>query len=358
MALPFFNNVSKQKDRVLAIDMGGRTTKAVHVQRRGETFALCGYALLDAPIFEKSMSVELLTEHLKAVSTAVDAKTKTAALSVGVNEGIVRHAEMPRMTTDDLRQVLKLNSRNYLQQDLNNHLFDCHVLAPALPAKGADGAKAAAAAQQKQRILITAAKRQLVDDLATGARNAGLVAESIVPAMVAPTNAFERSMPEIFMKEIVALIDLGFKSSSICILQHGEIALSRVVAIGGDKLTSGLAESLGISYAEAEGIKVGMPAEVQVQLENLITPLARELRASIDFYEHQHDKAVTQAFVTGGTARSEFIVQRLQQDLMIECKVLNASNFLQYELTPQQSAEIDQVGPQLSVALGTALAVL
>jgi len=51
MALPFFDSrAKKQRDRMLAVDLGSRTTKAVHVQRRGRGFALCGYALLDAPI--------------------------------------------------------------------------------------------------------------------------------------------------------------------------------------------------------------------------------------------------------------------------------------------------------------------
>ena len=39
-----------------------------------------------------------------------------------------------------------------------------------------------------------------------------------------------------------------------------------------------LAEALSISYAEAEGIKVGMPTEVQTHLESLLLPLGRELR--------------------------------------------------------------------------------
>src|SRR5438128_760184 len=78
-------------------DLGSRTTKAVHVQRRGDNFALCGYALLDAPIFEKALSADLLSEHLKAVSQALDTKSKLLTLTVGVNEAIVRHTEMPRM---------------------------------------------------------------------------------------------------------------------------------------------------------------------------------------------------------------------------------------------------------------------
>src|SRR2546422_3223177 len=112
------------------------------------------------------------------------------------------------------------------------------------------------------------------------------------------------AMPEVFTRDVVALVDIGFKNTSICLLQQGELMLSRVVAIGGDKLTAGLAESMGISYAEAEGIKVGMPTEVQPALESMVTPLGRELRASIDFFEHQQEKHVSQVYLTGGSARS------------------------------------------------------
>jgi len=149
---------------------------------------------------------------------------------------------------------------------------------------------------------------------------------------------------------------MGFKNTSICLLQEGELILSRVVGIGGDKLTNGLAESLGISYAEAEGIKVGMPGEVQTQLESLVLPLGREVRASIDFFEHQQDKAVTQVFIGGGSARSELIAQTLQTELMVECKSWNPVSFLQLALPPQQTAEIDQIAAQLAVAVGAALA--
>jgi len=359
MALSFLNtDGTKQRDRMVSVDLGSRTTKAVHVQQRGESLALCGYVLLDAPIFEKTLSADLLAEHLKAVGQALDAKTKLLTLTVGVNDAVVRHTEMPRMPIDDMRMVLKLNPKNYLQQELTNYVYDCHLLPIGPSSKPAESTKGGAPAQIKQRVLAAGARKQLVDDLVTGARNAGFIADQVVPALIGPANAFERAVPEVFRSDIVALVDLGFKSSSISILQQGELVLSRVVGIGGDRLTSGLAETMGVSYAEAEGIKVGMPSEVQGHLESLLMPLARELRASIDFYEHQNDRTVTAVYITGGSARSEFIVERLQQDLMVDCKVLNPANFLQMDLPPQQMSEIEQVGPQLSVALGAALAAL
>src|SRR5215472_488184 len=129
MALPFISRKAK-RDQMLAIDLGGRTTKAVHVQRRGESFVLSRYAMLDAPIYEKSVSTDLLTEHLKAVFDALEAKTRLVTLALGVNESIVRHADMPMMPVGDMRQILKNNPKNYLQQDLPGHVFDCTIIIP------------------------------------------------------------------------------------------------------------------------------------------------------------------------------------------------------------------------------------
>ena len=67
MALPFLNGFARKKrDQIIAVDLGSRTTKAVLLERRGEVLALCRYALLDAPIYEKKMSPDLLSDHLRA----------------------------------------------------------------------------------------------------------------------------------------------------------------------------------------------------------------------------------------------------------------------------------------------------
>jgi type IV pilus assembly protein PilM len=341
---------------MLAVDLGSRITKAVHLQRRGENFALCGFALLDAPIFDKSLSAEMLTEHLKAVAQALDAKTKLVALTVGVNDALVRHVELPPMPADEMRMVLKLNSRAYLQQDLPNYVFDCDTGGVRAPAK--NGSPKNAANGHKQKILMAGSKKQLVDDFVAGTKAAGLTPDYIVPGVVAPVNAFELALPEVFAKEVVALVDIGFKSSSISILREGELALNRVVTIGGDRLTTGLSESMNISYAEAEGIKVGMAHEVQSTLEALLVPLGRELRASIDFFEHQHDRPVAHIYLSGGSARSEFVLQTLQRELAVECKLWNPAAHLQLALSSQQAAEIEHVAPQLTVAIGAALTAL
>lgn len=354
MGLTLYNRNGRKRDQLVSIDLGGRTTKAVELRRNGQGLVLASYALLDAPIYEKSLSPELLAEHLKSVAHVLGAGTRSVVLALGVNDSLVRHAELPGLPAAGLRQVLKNNSKNYLQQELTGHVFDCSFIASASSRQSTEKVKLGPAGG-KHRVLIAGARKQLVDDIQAAVRTAGLVAYEIVPGLIGPVNAFERAMPEVFSGEVVALVDIGFKNTTVCLLQQGELVMSRVVAIGGDKLTSGLAEALGISYAEADGIKVGMPMEVQAVLESLLLPLGRELRASLDFFEHQQDKPVSRVFFTGASARSEFVVRTLQTDLLVECKPWNPLTFLRPALPPQLAAELDLAGPQLAVAVGAAV---
>jgi Tfp pilus assembly PilM family ATPase len=80
------------------------------------------------------------------------------------------------------------------------------------------------------------------------------------------------------------------------------------------------------------------------------------LRASIDFFENQRDKTVTQAFVSGGSAQSEFIIQALQTELMVPCRVWNPTRSLEMALPPEKLGEVEQVASQLTVAVGAAAA--
>ena len=349
--LPFLNGASKKKrTQMIAVDLGSRTTKAVLLEKRGEILALTRYALLDAPLFEKKISPEQLGEHLKAVAEALGNTTKFITISVGLDDAVVRQIELPQIPVDEMRQILKVNHKNYLQQDLPNHVFDCYVVPPRLN----PGEKETAATRFK--VLAAAAKQQLVADFINAAALAGLTAESLVPGIIGPLNTFELALPEIFAKETVALVDIGFKHTSVSVLDKGELILNRMVQIGGDHLTLGLADSMNISYAEAEGIKVGMAPEVEASLQMQVTPLGREIRASLDFFEHQEDRPVSQVYVSGGSARSEMILQMLHQELLVECKTWNPTGFLQLALPGQQAVEVDHIGPQLTVAVGVALA--
>jgi type IV pilus assembly protein PilM len=362
MALPFFNTATKKKrNQIMAIDLGSRTTKAVLLERRGEVIALTRYALLDAPVSEKKISTEALAAHLRAVAEALGGGAKAVALSVKPDDALVRQVELPQIPAEEMRQLLRMNAKSILQQDLVNHVYDCYIFPPkAIGAEKSTGKKSGEAPKQavmpKLKVLVAAAKQQLINDYQAAINDAGLDAECIVPGLIGPLNAFELALPQIFESESVALVDVGFQHSTICLLDRGELVLSRGVNIGGDQLTAGLAEAMNVSYAEAEGIKIGLAPEAEAILESQVAPLGRELRASVDFFEHQQDRPVSQIFVCGAAARSEMFLGMLRTEMIVECKTWNPTTFLQLALPGQQAVEIEHIGPQLTVAIGAGVA--
>jgi type IV pilus assembly protein PilM len=356
MPLPLLSKRNKRSDEIIAIDLGGRHTKAVHIQNKGGRFNLVAYTIQDSPNEQSSFSVDVLAEHLKSVSKALGDRTKNITVALGAAETVVRRCEMPAMPISDMRQLLKFNAKSYLQQELTDHVFDCSAIVPRAEATK-EGAKPSHSS--KLKVMVGGARRQLVEDVHTAIKQAGMTPAEVTPGLIGPVNAFELTAPEVFSKEAVALVDLGFRNTTISMLQAGELIMHRVVTIGGDRLTNGLAESLGISYAEAESIKIGMASEVQSSLEPLVSALGRELRAFIDFFEHQQDVAVSQVFLCGGCARGELIVQALQLELLVPCRVWNpVQNLDTQSLPPQQAAELEAFSPQLAVAIGAGLSSL
>ena len=246
MALPFLGNRTKARSQIIAVDLGTHTFKAVHIQQRGGKYFLTDYTFQDSPGQNGPVSSQSLGDSLNKVVQALGGRSKHVVLALGSGDTILRHAELPLVGPADMRTMLRYNAKAYLQQDLSDHVFDCHIVPPR------PGSKLELKPGQKCRVLVGGAPSKLIQDIIASARIAGITPEVVVPGLIGPVNAFEAANAERFVEGVVALVDIGFQSSSITILLKGELMLTRVVGIGGDRLTAGVAETLGISYAEAE----------------------------------------------------------------------------------------------------------
>ena len=360
MALPFLiPGARKKPSQIIGVDLGSRVTKAVLCESRGGKVTLNRYALVDAPVCDSSaVPIEMLAEQLRQIVNRLETRVKTVALAIGTADSIVKHVEMPKMPGEAIRQVLKNNSRNYFQTDLPGHVFDYQVVYEAVPVPTAEPSRRGAGVSHLQRLVVAGARERFVGDLAATGRAAGLSVAHIIPGVVCPINAFELTHPEDFNNQAIALVELGFKYSTICILQQSQLLLNRVIHIGGNRMTSAIADELKVSYAEAEGIKIGMPGEVHHVIEGVVSNLGRELRASVDYFEHQQECPVSRVYISGGPSRSESVIELLRNELMTDCVTWNPAGCCNLALGAAQSSEIDALSHQLGVALGAAIAAL
>lgn len=338
----------KMSDQIISIDLGARSTKAVCMEKDGEALRLVSYTIQDRPDYGKTLSREGLAKHLLAVTEALNAKTKSVILIAGANDSLLCHAEMPAIGISQMRKMVKLNPRLYFQEDLPNHSFDCLILHQNGEVK-TDGKQI-----RKAQTLIVAAKNQFLKNLQAASDSTGLDIERVTASQTGAANCFLMS-PEAAQRKSVALVDVGFSHSTISLVVNGEIVLTRVVNIGADKFTAGLAEAMNITYTVAEGLKQIMPDKVRSHLTALIAPLSSELNNSIHFFEQKDDKKISEIYVSGGSARSPLIIEILQTELHLTCKGWDPTSFLKHKFTAAQLTALQQEAPQLTVAIGAAL---
>jgi type IV pilus assembly protein PilM len=339
----------KKRDEIVAIDLGAQITKAVHLRRHGAAYCLANYALIETPPYEKVPEQDDLAEHFRNVLRAVGAGTRRITVAIGTSESLLSHTELPAAPPAELRKMIKLNPKAHVRQDLPDCVFDCYV--PRAPADtlGTDSGKSRRSAQ----VLVGAVRRRWIETIQEAARTAGLVVEQITLSQVGAVNAF-KMLPEESHAEVVALLDLGFNTSAISIVSKGEFLLTRVVNIGAQKIGEALSKLAG-GAQDSQGAPV---EDMQIKLHRSIGMVAKELHASIQFFEIQHDLKVTQVLVSGGSARSQFILQNLEEELEIPCESWNPTKSLDLKLPAGKTNDLDYEAPQLIVAIGAGLSYL
>jgi hypothetical protein len=205
--------------------------------------------------------------------------------------------------------------------------------------------------RRRSRVLVISARRSLVEDLVDGARDAGLTVEGITIGQVALTNAFRKTNPEA-LAQSVALVEIGYRSSTISILHAGELALTRVVNLGAEGLATVLDQATAGGSGDSIDNENPLSDALQVSVQKAISALAREIDASIGFFLSQHDHPVIQVYVSGGSARSHFILQTLEAELGLPCRNWNPTTAFELRVPQEKAAEIDYEAPQLTGAVG------
>jgi len=101
----------------------------------------------------------------------MESETKLVTLALGLDDTVVRQVELPQIPVDEMRLVLKNNTKGYLQQDMPNHVFDCHIFPPKSQGKTAEAAKTGSI--PKLKVLVAGMKQQLINDFRRRSKTPG-----------------------------------------------------------------------------------------------------------------------------------------------------------------------------------------
>jgi type IV pilus assembly protein PilM len=215
----------------------------------------------------------------------------------------------------------------------------------------------------RQRLVVVAAHREMIETLVSSVRRAGLRVDGIDLEAFALIRSLVPIVPRGDGAEVLCHIGAG--ATNIVVSVDRTSQFTRLVGLGGVDLTNAVADQTGLSPQEAEALKAAcgllgdVPAgwdqatvtRVRHALALAVRPLVQEIGRTIDFYRSQDfARPVERLVLSGGTALCSGLDKYVQQALGLEVEIGNPLQNL------SKSADLSfDVATRAAVAVGLAL---
>ena len=255
-----------------------------------------------------------------------------------------RRITLPPMMVDQLKINLPYEFRDYIGGDTDRYFFD-YAMERTLTAENGTvtGLEMAAAAVQKTTI----------EEYMQLFRRAGMRLSLALPYEMVYTNIMKshlRQYPEDGLKEF-CLVELGYDSSRVVIMQGAAVLASKVIEIGCHQVDEAIADTFHIdAYVAAEYRRTNhVDALSAPQCVNVYDQLAVEVMKVINFHAYNNrDSQLADVYFCGTGAAI---------DLMKET-VTGAVQFTQHsitELLPQANGADEALMTTCAMAIGVVL---
>jgi type IV pilus assembly protein PilM len=210
------------------------------------------------------------------------------------------------------------------------------------------------------RVILAAAYREPIDQFAAAFDAADIQLDAIDVEAFALLRAVAPTAPSSDDdRTAVVALALGHDRTTLAISDGQVCDFTRVLEWGGGRLDAAIARELGVTTEEASEVKLGLslsdddPANARGRnaVKHELTTLARELVASLQFYQAQPDSlALSEILVTGGTTRMPGFVEELER--LVRARVRSADPLGAVQADANISARNDLASLAIAIGLG------
>ncbi len=334
----------KTNKHSVALDVGTSLVKLVAFIREagGKRLRLWKYAVRPIPLGAGKASDSTVINLVKELYAEAKLDLDEVISAIPGTSAVVRYIQMPRMTLQEARAALRYEAAQYIPFKTEEAQMDCHIL---------DGTSTQKA--DTMRLMLVATRKTDAQKRVELLQKAGLSPVILDVDCLAVLNAFEMSGILSGQKEAVGLINIGGRQTNLNVIQDGCPVFTRDVEVGGGGITVAIARGLGISLADAEGLKVAGDAIVQPHLEIVLRSIVHQVRSSFDYYQGSSGREVKKVYISGGTSLLKGLDNFLSDSLGIPASCwdplhgIDTSDF-------KNDAALRSLAPLLTVAVGLA----
>jgi type IV pilus assembly protein PilM len=343
------------KKPLVGLDIGSSSLKLVEIEETPKGFVLNRYCQIPLPkgviVDGTPAGQEELTAGIKEIFKQSGCRRRSVVTSLSGQSVIVKKVSLANMEETELRDLIKDEATKYLPFDsMEGVNFDFQILGgsefnPNL-----------------MDVLLVAAKKDIIDGYAEAVKNAGFNLVILDVDTFALETMYEENY-DVEDEDVIVIINVGASVTNINVVKNGTSVFTRDFALGGNTVTEAIQSGLGLTFEEAERIKIegkgGDAATESAFYDSLLAyadPLCQEIERSVDYFRSTYGGgSIKYALLAGGGAKLPGIAAALTQRLNIPTEIANPFRKIRMNEKNIDPSLMESIGPGAAVGVGLAL---
>lgn len=314
------------RPEVFAVDINDFSVKIVKLKKRRGSFCLAsfGEAEIGQGIVKEGViqDEDGLAKIIRSVCLKVKGErlgTKYVIASLPEEKSFLQIIQLPKMEREELKSAVFFEAENYIPLSMDKIYLDFDVINYH---SGEDG-------QNHLDALINAMPKYVVNSYVSCLKKAGLSPVALEPESQAIIRALagteKNDAPVIF-------VDFSQTKTNFIIYSKNSIRFTSSIAISSHQITKSISDGLGISFSDAEKIKMengvvdaqGKENEAARFINPILLELAKFIKKYADFYHERSarehflpDGKINKIILCGGGAKLKGLADFLSKELNI-----------------------------------------
>jgi len=344
------------KKQYVGLDIGSSSLKLVEIVGNKGAYTMNRFLtvpLTKGIIVEGAVAdVDALAEELSRLFNNSGCKKKNIVTSLSGHSVIIKKATFPTMEDHDLQETIRDEASKYLPFDnMNDVNFDFQVLGRS------------ASNPNMNDVIIVAAKKDIIE----GYTEAIELLKLSLSIMDVDTFALETMYQENYEydeKDVVVIANIGASITNLNVVRNAASIFTRDFTMGGNMITEAIQYQYGVSFEEAEKIKLNGPEGDEYvrgeffrsTLLSIADPLCAEIERSIDYFRSTYsDEDIKMVLLAGGGANIPGIADDLSQRMGVPVEIINPFKKIGYSRKTIKDDHIREIAPIAAVGVGLAL---
>ncbi len=340
---------------LLGLDISSTAVKLIELggdRQHPQVISYAAVGLSPDSVTDKQVTdPEAVGQAIRKAIKQSGTRTREVVVAVGGATVISKTIAMPAdLSERELEQQIRLEADQYIPYPLDEVGMDFEVLGPSPDEDHAVS------------ILLAACRSETIDNRVAAVHLAGLTCKIVDIESNALENACVLISEQFKLKNSeqgVAVIDIGATTTTLNIMQGGNIVYTRDQAFGGKQLTEEIMAHYGLSYEEAGKAKRrgGLPESygdevLRPFIQDVISHLERALQ--FFFSSNSRIEKIGQIVLAGGCASIPGLDQAVEEHLEVATRI--ADPFAGMKILPRaRPRQLKLDAPALMTACGLAM---